>query len=173
MLCDGTAAWLHPGLHSAVVCAGIELTDNQGWMAVVDILKVGATNVEFSMNGRKGSVKLSDLAGESQRLPSNSQTGRMLRTVSGDGHSVEDCPAPPNHERSRHKRGVNLESSVVISAVRGMDDFPACEATLVIIAQNTRGVCAQQGSVEGLRVADDSDPRRQWSASGAFSSTSC
>ncbi len=119
--------------------AEIALTDLQNHKATVEITEATPTEISFLMQGRKGSILMTQLTEESRAAAIDyAKSKNIYRTFPAIRVQVKVAYQRRNTEGSSYRKDMKLNPSVVIEGVRKMDAIPAAEASLVIITHDTR-----------------------------------
>jgi hypothetical protein len=119
--------------------AEITLTDLQNHKATVEIVEASPTEISFTMQGRKGSLKMEQLSEESRTAAIEyAKSKKIFRTFPALTIQVKIAYLRRNSAETWYEKNVKLNSSVVIEGVKKIGAIPAAEASLVLITHDTK-----------------------------------
>jgi len=134
-----------------LIHAEITLTDIRGQKATIEVTAATPSQVSFVMQGRKGTIKLSELSEDSQAAAvAYAKSKNVYNAFPPLTVQVKVALQRRNSETSYYETNAKLTSAVVIEGKDKLGLVPAAEATMVLITQDTHEKYVRH--VEKLKV---------------------
>ncbi len=136
---------------SASLHAEITLSDKSGRKATLEVTEVTCEAVDFTIAGRKGSIKIRELSDVSrEEVITYAKAKNIYRAFPELVVQVKVVNQRRNDADTWYRRNVKLVSSMVIEGLAKLLPIPGAEATIVLITQDTRAKYVKH--IEKLKV---------------------